>query len=47
MLSGINPFQAEFVADLIEKIKKCEYTFPDEQFSLISENAKDLIRNLL
>ena len=45
MLIGHEPFRAEFVKDLIEKIKNEEFTFDDNE--LISEEAKDLITNLL
>ena len=47
MLSGTPPFVAEFVNDLIDKIKKCNYSFPDDPWEKISDNAKQLIKKLL
>lgn len=32
---------------LLTKIKNCEYSFPEEHWQGISEDAKDLIRQLL
>ena len=32
---------------LLAKIRNCEYSFPEEQWQSISEEAKDLIRQLL
>ncbi|KAL4454207.1 hypothetical protein ABPG74_012164 [Tetrahymena malaccensis] len=43
MLAGYQPFEEEYVQDLITRIKNADYTFPKN----ISENAKDLIRKCL
>ncbi|KAL4475774.1 hypothetical protein ABPG72_011551 [Tetrahymena utriculariae] len=47
MLCGKEPFQAEFVKDLINKIIEGEYSFPSDPWDKISEEAKDLIRKCL
>ncbi|KAL4500362.1 hypothetical protein ABPG72_003313 [Tetrahymena utriculariae] len=43
MLAGYQPFEEEYVQDLITKIKNSDYTFPKN----ISENAQDLIKKCL
>lgn len=47
MLCGHEPFEAEYVKDLIDKIKKGEYEFHEESSFHISDEAKDLIHKLL
>ncbi|EAR98522.3 Serine/Threonine kinase domain protein (macronuclear) [Tetrahymena thermophila SB210] len=47
MLCGKEPFQAEFVKDLINKIIEGEYSFPSDPWDKISEEAKDLIKKCL
>ncbi|KAL4508228.1 hypothetical protein ABPG72_021601 [Tetrahymena utriculariae] len=47
MLSGQEPFQAEYLQDLIQKIQTADYSFPAESWEHISEDAKDLIRKCL
>ena len=47
MLCGHEPFEAEYVKDLIEKIKSSKFDFPGELWDSISQNAKDLVQKLL
>jgi len=47
LLCGYPPFYSEVQADLFDQIIKGEYTFPDEEWSTISSEAKDFIRKLL
>eukprot|EP00831_Metopus_contortus_P024172 TRINITY_DN2112_c0_g2_i2.p1 TRINITY_DN2112_c0_g2~~TRINITY_DN2112_c0_g2_i2.p1 ORF type:complete len:274 (-),score=43.92 TRINITY_DN2112_c0_g2_i2:155-976(-) len=47
LLCGFPPFYAENNSDLFEIIKKGEYDFPSPYWDMISDLAKDLIRNLL
>lgn len=47
LLSGYPPFMNDDTKELFELIKKADYTFPDEDFSNVSSEAKDLIKNLL
>jgi len=47
MLSGKMPFEAEYLQDLIEKIKLGEYELPDEYWASISDSAKDLVKQCL
>ena len=47
MLSGHEPFEAEYLKDLVEKIKKGDFEFPGESWDNVSESAKDLVTNLL
>ncbi|EGR32749.1 protein kinase domain protein [Ichthyophthirius multifiliis] len=47
LLCGFPPFYQETNDKLFESIKKGEFGFPSPQWDNISENAKDLIRNLL
>ena len=47
LLSGYPPFHASNHKDLFELIKRGMYQFHDDQWSKISEEAKDLVANLL
>jgi len=47
LLCGFSPFLSSTQTGLFEKIIKCEYDFPDPEWTHISENAKDFIRRLL
>jgi len=47
LLCGFSPFLSSTQTGLFEKIIKCEYDFPDPEWTHISENAKDFIRHLL
>jgi len=47
MLCGYQPFQAEYVQDLIEKIKTGHYEFPSDPWDNISKQAKNLVRHCL
>jgi len=47
LLCGFSPFLSSTQTGLFEKIIKCEYDFPDPEWTSISENAKDFIRHLL
>lgn len=46
LLGGYMPFEGE-LAELAPLILSCDYTFHEEYWSEISEDAKDLIRSLL
>ncbi|EAR95768.2 Serine/Threonine kinase domain protein (macronuclear) [Tetrahymena thermophila SB210] len=47
MLSGQEPFQAEYLQDLIAKIQNADYQFQSHIWSAISDEAKDLIQKCL
>lgn len=47
MLAGHQPFDEEYVQDLINKIKNVDYSFPEETFRHVSDSAKDLISSCL
>jgi len=47
MLAGIPPFKDGNRLRLYSKISKGEYSFPDENWKCVSEEAKDLIKRLL
>ncbi|CAD8174500.1 unnamed protein product [Paramecium octaurelia] len=47
MLSGQLPFLSDYLNDLIEKIKEATIEFPNDLFEQVSEEAKDLIIQLL
>ncbi|KAL4508229.1 hypothetical protein ABPG72_021602 [Tetrahymena utriculariae] len=47
MLSGQEPFQAEYLQDLIAKIQNADYQFQSHIWSTISNEAKDLIQKCL
>ncbi len=45
MIYGTNPFFAEYVADVVEKISEAKYSF-DSNIT-VSSSLKDLIKRLL
>lgn len=47
LLCGFSPFLSSTQTGLFEKIIKCDYDFPDPEWTNISEEAKDFIRHLL
>jgi calcium-dependent protein kinase len=47
LLSGIPPFNGKTEADVFRKIRCCDFSFPDKQWSYISDAAKDFISKLL
>ena len=47
MLSGYQPFYQHFVKDLIDAIIKGNYNFDEEVWTMVSEEAKELISYLL
>ena len=47
LLSGCTPFSHDDEAEQLELVAKAEYEFHDAEWADISEDAKDLIRNLL
>jgi len=47
VLCGFPPFYGKNQAALFEKILNADYDFPDPEWTNISEEAKDFIRNLL
>lgn len=47
MLCGYQPFQADRVNDLIEKIKEANYDLTSEAWTGVSQQAKDLLKCLL
>jgi len=47
LLCGYPPFYGRDQPALFEKIINARYDFPDPEWSLISDNAKDFIKNLL
>jgi len=47
LLCGFSPFLSSTQHGLFDKIVKCEYDFPEPEWTNISDNAKDFIRHLL
>ena len=47
LLSGSPPFFEDERADLFEKIKTASYEFEDASWGSISQEAKDLVSNIL
>jgi len=47
LLCGFSPFLSTTQTGLFEKIIKCDYDFPDPEWTNISSPAKDFIRHLL
>lgn len=47
LLSGVPPFWAETEGGIFKEILKAHLDFESEPWPLISESAKDLIRNML
>ncbi|XP_052122184.1 kalirin isoform X6 [Frankliniella occidentalis] len=46
-LSGLSPFLDESVEETTANVLKCDYSFPDEFFGMISSDAKFLISKIL
>ncbi|XP_017782251.1 PREDICTED: triple functional domain protein-like isoform X2 [Nicrophorus vespilloides] len=47
LLSGVSPFLDDSMEETTANILKCDYCFPDEYFSAVSCEAKELIGKLL
>jgi calcium/calmodulin-dependent protein kinase I len=47
LLCGYPPFYANSIPELFEQIKNAQFDFPPEEWSTVSEHAKDFIRKLL
>jgi len=47
MLSGYHPFKSEEMDDIIEEIKLAKIEFKEDDWESISDDAKDLVKNLL
>lgn len=47
LLSGCPPFNGKNEVDVFNKIRCCDYEFPDKQWSYISAEAKDFIFKML
>mmetsp|Transcript_37081 Transcript_37081/g.27397 ORF Transcript_37081/g.27397 Transcript_37081/m.27397 type:complete len:143 (-) Transcript_37081:571-999(-) len=46
LLSGIPPFNGKNEVEVFNKIRTCDYTFPEKYFDDVSESAKDFISHL-
>mmetsp|Transcript_10953 Transcript_10953/g.8128 ORF Transcript_10953/g.8128 Transcript_10953/m.8128 type:complete len:157 (+) Transcript_10953:555-1025(+) len=47
VLSGKYPFDANNRTELFDKIKRGDFTFPQQQFKNLSDECKDLIRQMI
>jgi len=47
MLAGYQPFMTDYVSDLIEIIKSGKFDLERAPWDDVSEDAKDLVRNML
>lgn len=47
LLSGVPPFFSENIRELFQQIMACDYRFPSQYWSSVSEEAKDFVRSLL
>jgi calcium-dependent protein kinase len=47
LLSGTPPFNGKTEADVFNKIRCCDFDFPDKHWASISNTAKDFISKLL
>lgn len=47
LLSGTPPFNGRNEVEVFNKIRCCDYEFPDKEWSYISQDAKDFIFKLL
>ncbi|RWS15514.1 twitchin-like protein, partial [Dinothrombium tinctorium] len=47
LLSGLSPFAGDNDIETLKNVKACDWSFDDEAFKNISEEAKDFIRKLL
>lgn len=47
LLSGASPFLDESTEETCSNIARCDYSFPDDYFAGISQDARDFINSLL
>ena len=47
MLCGYPPFNGDTDQEIMDAVKQGEFDFPDEEWSVISKEAKDLIKKML
>ncbi len=47
MLCGYPPFNGNNDNDILKAVQSGEFSFPEEDWQVISEDAKDLIRQML
>lgn len=47
LLSGVSPFLDDSMEETTANILKCDYCFPEDYFSTISDDSKDIINGLL
>ena len=47
LLCGYPPFNGQSDKEIMAAVKKGEFDFPDEEWSVITEEGKDLIRKML
>jgi calcium/calmodulin-dependent protein kinase I len=47
LLAGYPPFYSDNINKTLTMIKKADYDFPEEHWSMISDDARDLIKSLL
>lgn len=47
LLSGLSPFMGDTDIDTMSNVTIGKYSFDDDAFKSVSENAKDFIRKLL
>jgi calcium-dependent protein kinase len=47
LLCGYPPFNGETDKEIMEAVKKGEFDFPDEEWSVITDEGKDLIKKML
>ena len=47
LLCGYPPFNGETDKEIMEAVKKGEFDFPEEEWSVITEEGKDLIKKML
>lgn len=47
LLSGVSPFLDDSIEETTTNILKCDFCFPEEYFTSVSAESKDLIKKLL
>ena len=47
LLSGVSPFLDESTEETCSNIVRCDYSFPDDYFAGVSQDARDFISSLL
>ncbi len=47
LLSGFPPFQGNSPQEIFEKVASCKYSLEYQEFEVISQEAKDLISQML